>query len=162
MKTLYDFTVKNIKNAEWNLEELKGKVVLIVNVASKCGFTKQYGGLEQLYKDLQAKEGANFEIIGVPCNQFGSQEPGTEDEIQSFCKLTWDVTFPLTAKMDVNGDDEAPLYTWLKESQSGLLGLKRIKWNFEKFLINKEGKVVNRYSSLTEPKAILDDIQKLL
>ncbi|KAI9029024.1 thioredoxin-like protein [Phycomyces nitens] len=159
MKTLYDFTIKNIKNQDWNLDSLKGKVVLIVNVASKCGFTKQYAGLEELYKNYKDKD---FEVIGVPCNQFGGQEPGSEEEIENFCSLTWNVTFPLAAKQDVNGDNESPLYAWLKDSQSGLLGMKRIKWNFEKFLIDKDGKVVNRYSSLTEPKAIAADIEKLL
>ncbi|KAG2215711.1 hypothetical protein INT46_003923 [Mucor plumbeus] len=159
MTTLYDFTVKDIKNKDWNLSELKGKVVLFVNVASKCGFTKQYSGLEELYKKYEPK---GFVIVGAPCNQFGGQEPGSEEEIQNFCTLNWSVTFPLIAKLDVNGDNEAPIYKWLKESQPGLLGLKRVKWNFEKFLIDREGKVVKRYASTTEPKSISAEIEKLL
>ncbi|KAI8646617.1 thioredoxin-like protein [Parasitella parasitica] len=159
MSSLYDFTVKNIKGEDWDLAKLKGKVVLFVNVASKCGFTKQYAGLEELYQKYQDK---GFVVVGAPCNQFGHQEPGTENEIQEFCSTTWSVNFPLTAKLDVNGDNEAPVYKWLKESQPGLLGLKRVKWNFEKFLIDKEGKVVKRYASTTEPKAIAAEIEKLL
>ncbi|KAI8098271.1 thioredoxin-like protein [Gilbertella persicaria] len=159
MTSLYDFTVKNIDNQDWNLADLKGKVVLFVNVASKCGFTKQYAGLEELYKKYADK---GFVIVGAPCNQFGGQEPGSEKEIQDFCSLTWSVTFPLTAKLDVNGDNEAPVYRWLKESKPGILGLKRVKWNFEKFLIDREGKVQNRYASTTEPKSIAADIEKLL
>ncbi|KAF1796708.1 thioredoxin-like protein [Mucor lusitanicus] len=159
MTTIYDFKVKDIKNKEWDLADLKGKVVLFVNVASKCGFTKQYAGLEELYKKYEPK---GFVIVGSPCNQFGGQEPGSEEEIQNFCTLTWSVTFPLTAKLDVNGDNEAPLYKFLKASQPGILGLKRVKWNFEKFLVNREGKVVKRFASTTEPKSIADDIEKLL
>ncbi|EPB81408.1 glutathione peroxidase [Mucor circinelloides 1006PhL] len=159
MTTLYDFTVKDIKNNDWNLADLKGKVVLFVNVASKCGFTKQYAGLEELYKTYEPK---GLIIVGAPCNQFGGQEPGSEEEIQNFCTLNWSVTFPLTAKLDVNGDNEAPVYKWLKESQPGILGLKRVKWNFEKFLINREGKVVKRFASTTEPKSLAAEIEKLL
>ncbi|CEP17601.1 hypothetical protein [Parasitella parasitica] len=159
MQSLYDFKVQNIKNEDWDLAELKGKVVLFVNVASKCGFTKQYAGLEKLYQTYKDRD---FVVVGAPCNQFGGQEPGSEEEIQNFCSTKWSVTFPLTAKLDVNGDNEAPVYKWLKESQPGLLGLKRVKWNFEKFLINKEGKVVKRCASTTEPKAIAAEIEKLL
>ncbi|KAL0135404.1 thioredoxin-like protein [Mucor lusitanicus] len=148
MTTIYDFKVKDIKNKEWDLADLKGKVVLFVNVASKCA--------------LQKYEPKGFVIVGSPCNQFGGQEPGSEEEIQNFCTLTWSVTFPLTAKLDVNGDNEAPLYKFLKASQPGILGLKRVKWNFEKFLVNREGKVVKRFASTTEPKSIADDIEKLL
>ncbi|CAO3596626.1 unnamed protein product [Absidia cylindrospora] len=158
-KSFFDFTVKNIKNQDWNLNELKGKVVLVVNVASKCGFTKQYAGLEELYQKYKDQ---GFAIVGSPCNQFGSQEPGTEDEIQNFCTLNWSVTFPLTSKVDVNGDNEAPVFKYLKESQPGILGLKRVKWNFEKFLIDRDGKVVSRYASTTEPKSIAPEIEKLL
>ncbi|KAI8332642.1 thioredoxin-like protein [Chlamydoabsidia padenii] len=158
-KSFFDFTVKNIKNQDWNLNELKGKVVLVVNVASKCGFTKQYAGLEELYQKYKDQ---GFVIVGAPCNQFGGQEPGTEDDIQNFCTLNWSVTFPLTSKIDVNGDNEAPLFKYLKESQPGILGLKRVKWNFEKFLIDREGKVVHRYASTTEPKSIAPEIEKLL
>ncbi|KAI9301341.1 thioredoxin-like protein [Cunninghamella echinulata] len=158
-KTFFDFTVKNIKNQDWNLNELKGKVVLVVNVASKCGFTKQYAGLEELYQKYKDRD---FVIVGAPCNQFAGQEPGNEDEIQNFCSLNFGVSFPLTSKLDVNGDNEAPIYKFLKESRPGILGLKRIKWNFEKFLIDREGNVVNRYASTTEPKSISPDIEKLL
>ncbi|KAI8372884.1 thioredoxin-like protein [Radiomyces spectabilis] len=158
-KTFFDFTIKDIKNNDWNLGDLKGKVVLVVNVASKCGFTKQYSGLEELYKKYKDR---GFEIVGAPCNQFGNQEPGSSEEISNFCKLTYDVSFPLTAKLDVNGDNEAPLFKFLKESQPGIMGLKRVKWNFEKFLVNRNGEVVQRYSSLTEPKSMEADIEKLL
>ncbi|CAO3650151.1 unnamed protein product [Mucor hiemalis] len=157
--TLYDFTVKDIKNNEFNLKDLEGKVVLFVNVASKCGFTKQYAGLEELYNTYKDK---GFVIVGAPCNQFGGQEPGSEEEIQNFCTLNWSVSFPLTSKLDVNGDNEAPVYKWLKESQPGILGLKRVKWNFEKFLIDRKGKVSKRYASTTEPKSIAKDIEALL
>ncbi|KAL1926329.1 hypothetical protein VTP01DRAFT_5850 [Rhizomucor pusillus] len=159
MTKFFDFTVKDIKNNDWDLSQLKGKVVLVVNVASKCGFTKQYAGLEELYQKFKDR---GFTIVGCPCNQFGGQEPGSEEEIQNFCTLNWNVTFPLTAKLDVNGDHEHPLYKFLKESKPGILGLKRIKWNFEKFLIDREGNVVNRYASTTEPKSISADIEKLL
>ncbi|RCH98382.1 hypothetical protein CU097_011136 [Rhizopus azygosporus] len=159
MTTLYDFTVKNIKGEDWNLADLKGKVVLVVNVASKCGFTKQYAGLEELYQKYKDR---GFVIIGSPCNQFGGQEPGSEEEIQNFCSLNWSVTFPLTSKVEVNGDNEAPLWKWMKESQPGILGLKRVKWNFEKFLIDREGKVVKRYASTTEPKSIAEEVEKHL
>ncbi|KAI7903956.1 thioredoxin-like protein [Cokeromyces recurvatus] len=159
MTTLYDFTVKNIQNQDWALSSLKGKVVLFVNVASKCGFTKQYAGLEELYKKYEPQ---GFVIVGAPCNQFGGQEPGSEEEIRDFCSNTWSVTFPLTAKLEVNGNNEAPVYKWMKESQPGILGLKRVKWNFEKFLIDREGKVVKRFASTTEPKSIAAEIEKLL
>ncbi|ORZ17057.1 thioredoxin-like protein [Absidia repens] len=158
-QSFFDFTVKNIKEQDWNLNELKGKVVLVVNVASKCGFTKQYAGLEELYQKYKDQ---GFVIVGAPCNQFAGQEPGTEEEIQNFCSMKWNVTFPLTSKLDVNGDKEAPIYKFLKESQPGIFGLKRIKWNFEKFLVDREGKVVNRYASITEPKSIAPDLEKLL
>ncbi|KAI8076808.1 thioredoxin-like protein [Halteromyces radiatus] len=158
-KSFFDFTVKNIKNQDWNLNDLKGKVVLVVNVASKCGFTKQYAGLEELYQKYKDQ---GFVIVGAPCNQFAGQEPGSEEDIQNFCTLNWNVTFPLTAKLDVNGDNEAPVFKYLKESQPGILGLKRVKWNFEKFLVDREGKVVKRYASTTEPKSIGPEIEKLL
>ncbi|KAI8337431.1 thioredoxin-like protein [Chlamydoabsidia padenii] len=158
-QSLFDFTVKNIKNEDWNLAELKGKVVLVVNVASKCGFTKQYAGLEDLYQKYKDQ---GFVIVGAPCNQFAGQEPGSQEDIQNFCSLKWNVTFPLTAKLEVNGDNEAPIYKFLKESKPGIFGLKRIKWNFEKFLVDREGKVVNRYASTTEPKSISPEIEELL
>ncbi len=129
-------------------------MVLIVNTASKCGFTPQYGGLEKVYKDIREKHGDDFEILGFPCNQFGAQEPGTNDDIQSFCQINYGVSFPILSKIDVNGDDAAPLYHWLKDQKAGLLGLKRIKWNFEKFLIGRDGHVVERWASTTKPESL--------
>jgi glutathione peroxidase-family protein len=146
------------------LADHKGKVVLVVNVASKCGFTPQYEGLEKLYKDLKAKHGDDFTILGFPCNQFGGQEPGSDEEVQSFCQLNYGVTFPIMGKSDVNGDNANPLYEWLKKEQPGLLGMKRIKWNFEKFLIGRDGKVAGRWASTTKPesleKPILEELAK--
>lgn len=142
--------------------DYKGKVLLIVNTASKCGFTPQYGGLETLYKGLKEKYGDDFTILGFPCNQFGSQEPGSDEEIQSFCQINYGVSFPIMQKIDVNGDGAAPLYNWLKEERPGLLGLKRIKWNFEKFLIGRDGKVKGRWASTTKPESLEAEIIKEL
>jgi glutathione peroxidase len=157
--SLYSFEVKTPSNENMSLEKYKGQVVLIVNVASKCGFTPQYDGLEKLYEKYQAQ---GFTILGFPSNQFGAQEPGTNDEIQSFCKLNYGVTFPVMAKIDVNGGNAAPLYDWLKESAPGILGTEAIKWNFTKFLIGKDGNVIKRYAPNTEPKEIEADIEKAL
>ena len=147
-----------------DLSQYKGKVVLIVNTASKCGFTPQYAGLEKLYKDVREKAGDDFVILGFPCNQFGGQEPGTDDDIQSFCQVNYGVTFPILGKTEVNGDNANPLFQWLKEEKPGLMGLKRIKWNFEKFLIGRDGKVKARWASTTKPesleKNILEEIEK--
>ncbi|KAG1445456.1 hypothetical protein G6F56_009910 [Rhizopus delemar] len=159
MTTIYDFQVTDILGHEWDLSELKGKVVMVVNVASKCGYTKQYAGLEEIYLKYKSRD---FVIIGCPCNQFGSQEPDTDKEIYDFCTIHWNVTFPLTAKIEVNGVNETPLYKWMKETIPGIFGLRRIKWNFEKFLINREGKVVKRYSTFTDPKSMASEIEKLL
>jgi glutathione peroxidase-family protein len=146
------------------LSDYKGKVVLIVNVASKCGFTPQYEGLEKLYKQLKEKHADDFTILGFPCNQFGGQEPGTDEEVQSFCQLNYGVTFPIMGKSDVNGDNANPLYEWMKTEKPGLLGMKRIKWNFEKFLIGRDGKVAGRWASTTKPesleKPILEELAK--
>ncbi|CAO3675380.1 unnamed protein product [Umbelopsis vinacea] len=158
-KSLYDLSVKNIKGQEWNLKELEGKVTLVVNVASKCGFTPQYKGLESLYQKYKDQ---GFTIVGCPCNQFGSQEPGSHDEIQSFCSRTYDVSFPLTEKLDVNGSNEHELYGFLKSAQPGIFGIQMIKWNFEKFLVDKNGKVAHRYSSMTKPEDISKDVEELL
>ncbi|KAK4183678.1 thioredoxin-like protein [Podospora australis] len=162
--TFYDFKPLDKKGAEFPLADLKGKVVLIVNTASKCGFTPQYAGLEKLYKDVTAKHPDQFVILGFPCNQFGAQEPGSDDDIQSFCQINYGVTFPIMQKIDVNGDSAAPLFQWLKAEQPGILGLKRIKWNFEKFLIGKDGTVKGRWASLTKPESleaqILEEIAK--
>ena len=142
-----------------DLSSHKGEVMLIVNVASKCGFTPQYEGLEALQRKYAAK---GFSVVGFPCNQFGSQEPGDADEIANFCKLTYDVSFPVMGKIDVNGDDAAPIYRHLKDEAPGLLGSKGIKWNFTKFLIDRSGKVVKRYPPQAKPEDLVRDIEALL
>jgi len=156
---IYDFAVSDIHGKQRKLEEFKGKVMLIVNVASKCGFTPQYKGLEALYEQLHSR---GLEVLGFPCNQFGAQEPGTAQEIESFCEMNYGVTFPLFAKVDVNGKDAAPVYKYLKKEKPGLLGSEAIKWNFTKFLVDRDGKVVERYGSNVEPDAIAADVEKLL
>ncbi len=158
-KNLYDFAVKGSDGQLVHLGNYKDKVVLVVNVASKCGFTPQYKGLESLYEKFKDK---NFVILGFPCNQFGSQEPGSDSEIQSFCKLTYGVNFPIMAKVNVNGGEADPFYEWLKTSAPGLLGTEMIKWNFTKFLINKKGEVVDRFAPKTEPAELESKIQELL
>jgi glutathione peroxidase len=159
MASVYDFSVKDIRGREQKLDHYKDKVVLIVNVASKCGFTPQYKGLESLYEKMHSR---GLEVLGFPCNQFGAQEPGTEKEIESFCELNYGVKFPLFAKIDVNGDGAAPLYKYLKKEKPGLLGSEAIKWNFTKFLVDRKGRVVERYAPNVEPQAIASDIEKLL
>ena len=159
MAGIYDFAVKDIHGKTVKLDAYKGKPLLIVNTASKCGFTPQYKGLEALYEKLHGK---GLEILGFPCNQFGEQESGTEAEIESFCELNYGVTFPMFAKVDVNGDSASPLYKYLKKEKPGLLGLEAIKWNFTKFLVDRNGKVIERYAPNTEPAAITGDIEKLL
>ena len=159
MASVYDFTVRNIQGKDVKLDAFKGKALLIVNTASECGFTPQYKGLEALYRKLHDK---GLEILGFPCNQFGAQEPGSEKEIENFCEVNYGVTFPLFAKVDVNGDNTAPLYRHLKKAKPGLLGSEAIKWNFTKFLVDRKGKVVERYAPKVEPEAIADDIEKLL
>ena len=159
MASIYDFSVADIHGKEQKLDHYKGKVMLVVNVASKCGFTPQYKGLEALYEKLHAR---GLEVLGFPCNQFGAQEPGSEDEIANFCELNYGVTFPLFAKIDVNGGDAAPLYQHLKKARPGLLGSEAIKWNFTKFLVDRKGNVVERYAPNVEPQAIAGDIEKLL
>ena len=159
MAAIYDFKVKDIHGKTVDLDVYKGKVLLVVNTASKCGFTPQYKGLEKLYQTMKDK---GLEVLGFPCNQFGSQEPGSEAEIESFCEVNYGVTFPLFAKIDVNGKDAAPLYQHLKQAKPGLLGSEAIKWNFTKFLIDREGKVVERYAPNAEPDSLAPDIQKLL
>ncbi|KAF9572212.1 glutathione peroxidase gpx1 [Mortierella alpina] len=155
----FDLKAKDKRHQEVSMADFENKVILVVNVASKCGFTPQYKELEQLYKDYKDK---GFVVIGFPCNQFGGQEPGSEQEIESFCQVNFGVTFPLMAKIDVNGAKEDPVYGFLKSQKAGFLGLTRIKWNFEKFLIDRNGAVVQRYPSTTTPKAIAEDIEKLL
>ena len=145
------------------LSDYRGKVVLIVNTASKCGFTPQYAGLEKLYQSVKEKSGGDdFVVLGFPCNQFGAQEPGTDEEIQSFCQVNYGVTFPIMGKTDVNGDSASELFKYLKEAKPGLLGMKRVKWNFEKFLIGRDGHVRERWASTTKPESIEADIIKAL
>ena len=159
MSGIYDLTVDDIHGKPVPLERYRGKVVLIVNTASKCGFTPQYKGLEALYKKLHRK---GLEILGFPCNQFGAQEPGTADEIATFCEINYGVTFPLFAKVDVNGRHAAPLYKLLKKAKKGLLGSEAIKWNFTKFLVDRDGNVVARHAPNAEPASLEADIAKLL
>jgi glutathione peroxidase len=155
---LGDFKATAIDGGERSLSDYSGDVVLVVNTASACGFTPQYAGLEQLYRTYQ---GQGLRVLGFPCNQFGSQEPGTEEEIGEFCQKNYGVTFPMFAKVDVNGDDEHPLFTWLKAEKGGLLG-KKIKWNFTKFLVGRDGQVIARYAPSTEPAGLVADIEKAL
>ena len=159
MPTVYDFSAKKINGEEVSLGDYAGKVLLIVNTASKCGFTPQYEGLQTLYSDLNAE---GLEVLGFPCNQFGKQEQGNEEQIASFCDLNFGVNFPLFSKIEVNGDNAHPLYNFLKAEAPGALGLKAIKWNFTKFLIDKEGKVVRRYAPTTKPAEIVEDIKRIL
>ncbi|KAF9355013.1 glutathione peroxidase gpx1 [Mortierella sp. AD094] len=154
----FALSAKDKTHKEISMKEFEGKVVLVVNVASKCGFTKQYAGLEELYKKYKDQ---GFVIIGFPCNQFGGQEPGSNDEIESFCQINFGVTFPLMDKIDVNGDHEDPVYTYLKSQKKSLM-MSRIKWNFEKFLIAKDGTVYDRYASTTTPDSLAKDVEKLL
>ena len=156
---VYDISAKNIDGSEQPLAAYKGKVLLVVNVASKCGFTPQYKGLEELWRKHKDK---GLVILGFPCDQFGHQEPGDENEIKNFCSLNYEVSFPLFAKIEVNGAGAHPLYQFLKSEAPGLLGSEGIKWNFTKFLIDKSGKVVKRYGSVDKPESIEKDIEKLL
>lgn len=158
-RTIADFTARLPNGEELSLADKLGKVLLVVNTASKCGFTPQYDGLEALWKDLGPK---GFEVLAFPCNQFGHQEPGSADEIESFCKVNFGVSFPLFAKIDVNGDGATPLYQWLKNEAPGIMGTKAIKWNFTKFLIDRQGKVVRRYAPTDKPESIARDIAALL
>lgn len=157
--TIYGFTPKDSSGNECSLEDYKGKVLLIVNTASKCGFTPQFAGLEALYKEHQ---GRGLTILGFPCNQFGGQDPGGNDEIMEFCQLNYGVSFPMFGKLEVNGSDSDPLFKHLKKAAPGSLGTERIKWNFTKFLVNREGEVVKRYAPTTKPEAIAKDIEALL
>ncbi|MGH6786944.1 MAG: glutathione peroxidase [Novosphingobium sp.] len=157
--TIADFTAKMPGGEELNLADKAGKVLLVVNTASKCGFTPQYEGLEALWRKYRDR---GFEVIAFPCNQFGAQEPGNADEIASFCSLKYDVTFPLMAKIDVNGDQTPPLYEWMKAEAPGLMGTRSVKWNFTKFLIDRDGQVVRRYAPTDKPEALEQDIEALL
>ncbi len=157
-KSIFDFTAKSLSGKEVDMSTYADHVILIVNTASACGFTPQYEGLQHLY-DLYKSQ--KFVVLGFPCNQFGGQEPGDADQIKNDCLVNYGVTFPMFAKIDVNGINAHPLFTWLKNEKSGLLG-KRIKWNFTKFLIDRTGNVVDRYGSMTTPAQIESAIQKLL
>ncbi len=159
MNTIADFTAKLPNGEEISLADKAGKVLLIVNTASKCGFTPQYEGLEALFKKYGDQ---GFEVIAFPCNQFGAQEPGNAEEIANFCSLKYDVSFPLMDKVEVNGPGAAPLYDWLKKEAPGLLGSRGVKWNFTKFLIGRDGKVVRRYAPTDKPADLAKDIEKLL
>ena len=158
MSKFYEFQLAKLDGTLLDSAELRGKVVLIVNVASQCGFTKQYGGLETLSR----RYADQLLILGFPCNQFGNQEPGSAEEISAFCTLNYDVTFPIMAKCEVNGVNAHPLYQWLKQQKPGLLGIEAIKWNFTKFLLDKEGQVFGRYAPQTDPEALVADIERLL
>jgi glutathione peroxidase len=159
MSTVYDFDARTIDGKTVPLEQFKGKVLLIVNTASACGFTPQFGGLEELHKQYAGK---GLAVLGFPCNQFGSQDPGSNDEISSFCQLNYGVSFPMMAKIDVNGAGADPLFKWLTKEAPGLLGTTAVKWNFTKFLVGKDGKVIKRYSPQDEPKSLGRDIEKAL
>ena len=159
MTDLTTIPVKASDGSTTDLSSHQGEVMLIVNVASKCGFTPQYEGLEALQRQYREK---GFTVLGFPCNQFGAQEPGDAEEIANFCKLTYDVDFPLFAKIDVNGDDAAPIYKFLKDEAPGLLGSKAIKWNFTKFLVDRDGKTVSRHAPTTKPEQLRKEIEELL
>jgi glutathione peroxidase len=156
---VFDFQATSLDGKPIDLSAYRGKVLLVVNTASECGFTPQYKGLEQVYEQLRDR---GLIVLGFPCNQFGKQEPGTEADIGAFCEKNYGVSFPMFAKIEVNGDDAHPLYKFLKEQAPGLLGTQGIKWNFTKFLVNKDGKVVERYAPQTKPAEIVGDIEKLL
>ena len=158
MTTAFDFKAKDITGKEQDLAQYKGKALLIVNTASKCGFTPQYEGLQNLYDEYHEK---GLEVLGFPCNQFGSQEPGAESDIASFCDLTYGVNFPMFAKVDVNGDNAAPLFKHLKEAAPGMLGSEGVKWNFTKFLVSPDG-TVKRFAPQDAPASLAKDIEKVL
>ena len=155
----FDFATRTLDGRETTLADWKGQVLLVVNVASKCGFTPQYAGLEALYRKYKDR---GFAVLGFPCNQFGAQEPGDAAEIANFCSLTYDVSFPMMSKIDVNGPKADPLYAWLKHEKKGVLGSEGIKWNFTKFLIDREGRVAARFAPLDKPEALAAAIEAVL
>ncbi|WP_336366776.1 glutathione peroxidase [Marinobacter sp. C2H3] len=157
--TIYDFSVRDIKGQEHSMADYRGKVLLIVNTASKCGFTPQFEGLQALYDELH---GQGLEVLGFPCNQFMNQDPGTDDAISQFCSLNYGVSFPMFGKIEVNGDGAHPLYRFLKKEARGLMGSEQVKWNFTKFLVDRQGRVTKRYPPTTKPSAIRKDIEALL
>ena len=157
--SVHAFKARTIAGEEISLDQFKGKVLLIVNTASECGFTPQYAGLEALHKKYRER---GFAVLGFPCNQFGQQEPGTEAEIQAFCQQNYGVTFPMFAKVDVNGDRAHPLFDYLKKALPGILGTEPLKWNFTKFLVDKNGKPIERFAPATKPESIEKAVEKLL
>lgn len=157
--TAYDFEAAALDGSPQSLSEWRGKALLIVNVASKCGFTPQYEGLEKLWRDYRD---SGLVVLGFPCDQFGHQEPGDADEIRNFCSLTYDVTFPMFAKVEVNGAGADPLWQWLKKQKGGLLGISAIKWNFTKFLVGRDGQVIARYAPTDKPESLVGDIAAAL
>ncbi|MHB8286484.1 MAG: glutathione peroxidase [Caulobacteraceae bacterium] len=159
MTTAYDFAAKTLDGEEVSLDAYRGQALLIVNVASKCGFTPQYAGLEELYRK---HKDAGFTVLGFPCNQFGGQEPGNAAEIGQFCSLTYEVSFPVMEKVDVNGADAHPLFAFLKHEKKGLLGSEAVKWNFTKFLVDRSGEVVKRFAPTVKPQDLEADVEKLL
>ncbi len=159
MGTIYDFSAKTLDGKDKSLGDFSGQVLVIVNVASKCGFTPQYSGLEALYRKYAPR---GFSVLGFPCNQFGAQEPGEAADIAKFCSATYDVTFPMFAKIDVNGASAHPLYAFLKGEQKGLLGTEAVKWNFTKFLVDRAGHVVARFAPTTVPVELETEVEKLL
>ena len=159
MHSVYDFSAKTIEGKDRPLADYKGQVLLIVNTASRCGYTPQYEGLEALHRKFHAR---GFSVLGFPCNQFGAQEPGDDSEIARFCSAKYQVSFPMFAKIDVNGAHAHPLFVFLKHAKAGALGLKTIKWNFSKFLVGRDGKVVARFGSSAKPEALAPSIEKLL
>lgn len=159
MSTVYDFTASTLEGSDKPLSDFSGQVLLVVNTASRCGFTPQYEGLEALYRKYQAR---GFAVLGFPCNQFGGQEPGDSKEIAHFCSLNYHVTFPMFGKIEVNGSGAHPLYRFLKGEAKGVLGTEAIKWNFTKFLVDREGRVAARYAPAVVPDALEKDIEKLL
>ncbi|MSQ66020.1 MAG: glutathione peroxidase [Limnohabitans sp.] len=159
MSSIYDYQASSIQGANMDLAELRGKVILIVNTASACGFTPQFAGLEQLHQTYGER---GLVMLGFPCNQFGAQDPGSHHEIDAFCRQNYDVNFTMMEKIDVNGKDAHPLFQWLKQQAPGLLGSEAIKWNFTKFLIGRNGQVIRRYASIDKPVALAADIEHAL
>jgi glutathione peroxidase len=159
MTTVHDFSAQTLAGKPRRLSDYKGKVLLVVNTASKCGFTPQYAGLETLYRQFKDR---GFLVLGFPSNQFGEQEPGPDSEIAEFCEVNYGVTFPMFSKVDVNGDSAHPLFKYLTTSKKGLLGSQAIKWNFTKFLVGRDGAVIERYAPTTKPEDIADDVEKAL
>ncbi|MGQ4659458.1 glutathione peroxidase [Lysobacter sp. F6437] len=158
-QTVHDFSATDLDGQPRTLDEFSGKVLLIVNVASQCGFTPQYTGLEKLWREYGPR---GLVVLGFPCDQFGHQEPGDADEIRQFCSLRYDVSFPMFAKVEVNGDDAHPLWKWLKREKGGILGIDAIKWNFTKFLVGRDGQVIKRYAPKDPPESMVSDIEAAL